>query len=144
MKRNAFGHLWKRRGALSSCSYFRSYSFGVPLSLCSNLFSSRFHWLPLAYPVFYRPISRGMRRVLPRFPPNRLSELSAVLSTLTLVLFMLSPILLLLMEATKSPQGFGNMVISLALGEDEGGKFSYKVLVREFQRCGQFTAFTDR
>ena len=61
-----------------------------------------------------------MRRVLPKFPPNRLSELSAILSTLTLVLFMLSPILLLLMEATKSPQGFGNMVVSLALGEDEG------------------------
>ena len=74
----------------------------------------------LTYPVFYRPISRGMKRVLPRFPPNRLSELSAVLSTLTLVLLMLSPIFLLLMEATKSPQGFGNMLVSLAIGEDEG------------------------
>ena len=58
----------------------------------------------LTYPVFYRPILRIMRRFLPKFPPNRLSELSAVLSTLTLVLFMLSPILLLLMEATKSPR----------------------------------------
>ena len=102
--------------------YFRSYPFWGTFEPLFEFILFAISLAALTYPVFYRPILRVMKRFLPKFPPNRLSELSAIFSTLTLVLFMLSPILLLLMEATKSPQGFGNMVVSLALGEEEGRK----------------------
>ena len=122
LKRNAFWHLWKRRALLIVALIFVL----IPLL---GTFEPLFEFIlfaislaALTYPVFYRPINRLMQRVFPKFPRNRLSEFSAILSTLTLVLFMLSPILLLLVEATRSTQGFGNMVVSLALGEDEGRK----------------------
>ena len=120
MKRNAFWHLWKRRGLLLVALIFVLIPLWGTFEPLFEFILFAISLAALTYPVFYRPISRVMRRFLPKFPPNRLSELSAVLSTLTLVLFMLSPILLLLMEATNSPQGFGNMVVSLALGEEEG------------------------
>lgn len=122
LKRNAFWHLWKRRALLIVALIFVL----IPLL---GTFEPLFEFIlfaislaALTYPVFYRPINRLMQRVFPKFPRNRLSEFSAILSTLILVLFMLSPILLLLVEATRSTQGFGNMVVSLALGEDEGKK----------------------
>jgi len=120
IRRSAFWHLWKRRGLLLVALIFVL----IPLL---GTFAPLFEFIlfaislaALTYPVFYLPIFRTMQRAFPKFPRNRLSEFCAILSTLTLVLLMLSPILLLLMEATKSPQGFGNMVVSLALGEDEG------------------------
>jgi len=120
LKRNAFWHLWKRRGLLLVALIF------VLIPLCGT-FEPLFEFIlfaislaALTYPIFYRPIYRLVQKVGSNLPSNRLSEFSAILSTLTLVLFMLSPILLLLVEASKSPQSFGNMVVSLALGEDEG------------------------
>ena len=120
LKRNAFWHLWKRRGLLLVALIFVL----IPLL---GTFAPLFEFIlfaislaALTYPVFYRPIYRLVQKVGSNLPSNRLSEFSAILSTLTLVLFMLSPILLLLVEASKSPQSFGNMVVSLALGEDEG------------------------
>ena len=120
LKRNAFWHLWKRRGLLLVALIFVL----IPLL---GTFAPLFEFIlfaislaTLTYPVFYRPIYRLVQKVGSNLPSNRLSEFSAILSTLTLVLFMLSPILLLLLEASKSPQSFGNMVVSLALGEDEG------------------------
>ena len=120
LKRNAFWHLWKRRGLLLVALIF----VFIPLwGTFAPLFEFILFAISLAaltYPVFYRPIYRLVQKVGSNLPSNRLSEFSAILSTLTLVLFMLSPILLLLVEASKSPQSFGNMVVSLALGEDEG------------------------
>ena len=120
IKRNAFWHMWKRRALLLVALVFVL----IPLW---GTFKPLFEFIlfavslaALTYPIFFRPIYRLGQKLLPNFKGNRLSELSAILSTLTLLLFMLSPILLLLVEASKSPQGFGNMVVSLALGEYEG------------------------
>ncbi len=120
LKRNAFWHIWKRRALLLIALIFLL----IPLW---GTFQPLFEFIlfavslaALTYPIFYRPIYRLGQKLMPHFLGNRISEFSAILSTLTLLLFMLSPILLLLIEASKSPQGFGNMVVSLALGEDEG------------------------
>lgn len=120
MKRNAFWHMWKRRAVLLIALIFVL----IPLL---GTFKPLFEFIlfavslaALTYPIFFRPIYRLGKKLLPNCAGNRLSECSAIISTLILLLFMLSPILLLLVEVSKSPQGFGNMVISLALGENEG------------------------
>jgi predicted PurR-regulated permease PerM len=120
LKRNAFWHLWKRRGLLLVALIFVLIPLWGTFEPLFEFILFAISLAALTYPVFYRPIYRLVQKVGSNIPSNRLSEFSAILSTLTLVLFMLSPILLLLVEASKSPQSFGNMVVSLALGEDEG------------------------
>jgi len=120
LKRNAFWHLWKRRGLLLVALIFVLIPLWGTFAPLFEFILFAISLAALTYPIFYRPIYRLVQRVGSNLPSNRLSEFSAILSTLTLVLFMLSPILLLLVEASKSPQSFGNMVVSLALGEDEG------------------------
>ena len=120
LKRNAFWHLWKRRGLLLVALIFVLIPLWGTFAPLFEFILFAIYLAALTYPIFYRPIYRLVQRVGSNLPSNRLSEFSAILSTLTLVLFMLSPILLLLVEASKSPQSFGNMVVSLALGEDEG------------------------
>ncbi|NBQ02857.1 MAG: AI-2E family transporter [Opitutae bacterium] len=120
LKRNAFWHLWKRRGLLLVALIFVLIPLWGTFEPLFEFILFAISLAALTYPVFYRPIYRLVQKVGSNLPSNRLSEFSAILSTLTLVLFMLSPILLLLVEASKSPQSFGNMVVSLALGEDEG------------------------
>ena len=120
LKRNAFWHLWKRRGLLLVALIFVLIPLWGTFAPLFEFILFAISLAALTYPVFYRPIYRLVQKVGSNLPSNRLSEFSAILSTLTLVLFMLSPILLLLVEASKSPQSFGNMVVSLALGEDEG------------------------
>ena len=119
-RRNAFWHLWKRRGLLLVALIFVLIPLWGTFVPLFEFILFAISLAALTYPVFYRPIYRLVQKVGSNLPSNRLSEFSAILSTLTLVLFMLSPILLLLVEASKSPQSFGNMVVSLALGEDEG------------------------
>ena len=120
LKRNAFWHLWKRRGLLLVALIFVLIPLWGTFKPLFEFILFAISLAALTYPVFYRPIYRLIQKVGLKLPSNRLSEFSAILSTLTLVLFMLSPILLLLVEASKTPQSFGNMVVSLALGEDEG------------------------
>ena len=120
LKRNAFWHLWKRRGLLLVALIFVLIPLWGTFVPLFEFILFAISLAALTYPIFYRPIYRLVQKVGSNLPSNRLSEFSAILSTLTLVLFMLSPILLLLVEASKSPQSFGNMVVSLALGEDEG------------------------
>ena len=120
LKRNAFWHLWKRRGLLLVALIFVLIPLWGTFAPLFEFILFAISLAALTYPVFYRPIYRLVQKVGSNLPSNRLSEFSAILSTLTLVLLMLSPILLLLVEASKSPQSFGNMVVSLALGEDEG------------------------
>ena len=74
----------EKERALTSRPYFRSYTFIGTFEPLFEFILFAISLAALTYPVFYRPILRGMRRILPRFPSNRLSELSAVLSTLTL------------------------------------------------------------
>ena len=112
--------VWKRRGLLLVALIFLLIPLWGTFQPLFEFILFAISLAALTYPVFYRPISRSMRKVFPKFPPKRSSEFSAILSTLPLVLLMLSPILLLLVEASKTPQSFGNMVVSLALGEDEG------------------------
>jgi len=120
LKRNAFWHLWKRRGLLLVALIFVLIPLWGTFAPLFEFILFAISLAALTYPVFYRPIYQLVQKVGSNLPSNRLSEFSAILSTLTLVLLMLSPILLLLVEASKSPQSFGNMVVSLALGEDEG------------------------
>jgi predicted PurR-regulated permease PerM len=120
LKRNAFWHLWKRRGLLLVALIFVLIPLWGTFKPLFEFILFAISLAALTYPVFYRPIYRLIQKVGLKLPSNRLSEFSAILSTLTLVLFMLSPILLLLVEASKTPQSFGNMVVSLALGENEG------------------------
>ena len=120
LKRNAFWHLWKRRGLLLVALIFVLIPLWGTFKPLFEFILFAISLAALTYPVFYRPIYRLIQKVGSKLPSNRLSEFSAILSTLTLVLFMLSPILLLLVEASKTPQSFGNMVVSLALGENEG------------------------
>ena len=135
LKRSAFWHLWKRRALLILALILVL----IPLL---GTFEPLFEFIlfaislaALTYPVFYRPINRLMKRFFPKFSRNRLSEFSAILSTLTLVLFMLSPILLLLVEATRSTQGFENGCISRI--RRRGGN-SLESVEQRVSRCDRF------
>ena len=74
----------------------------------------------LTYPVFFRPIERWSSRFLSGIKDRRRSEICAVLSTILLLFCLLSPIFLLLWEASDAKRGMIDMIWSLALGEEQG------------------------
>ena len=74
----------------------------------------------LTYPVFFRPIEHLGKKFLPKMDYRRRSELCAVLATLSLLLIILSPFLLIIWEASNPRQGIVDTLISLALGEEQG------------------------
>ena len=86
VKRNAFWHLWKRRGLLLVALIFLLIPLWGTFQPLFEFILFAISLAALTYPVFYRPISRSMRKVFPKFPPKRSSEFSAILSTLTMVL----------------------------------------------------------
>ena len=97
----------------------RSYSL---LGTFEPLFDS-FCFISLAaltYPVFYRPINRLMQN-FSEISRNQLSVFRYFIYLNTRTVHVIS--ILLLGGGYRSTQGFGNMVVSLALGEDEGRKF---------------------
>jgi predicted PurR-regulated permease PerM len=118
IKRNAFWLLWKRRTLLIIALLILL----VPLY---GTFEPLFEFIlfavslaALTFPIFFVPIKKLGTRLLPSLREQRLSEVCAVLSTITLLLFLLSPLLLLLWEASGEKQGLIEVLWSLALGED--------------------------
>jgi predicted PurR-regulated permease PerM len=118
VKRSAFWHLWKRRALLLVALLILL----VPLY---GTFEPLFEFIlfavslaTLTFPIFFVPIQRYLGKLLPRMHEQRLAEICAVLSTLSLLLVLLSPLLLLLWDASGEKQGLLEVVWSLALGEE--------------------------
>jgi predicted PurR-regulated permease PerM len=119
-KRRNFWRLWKRRALLG----FALLLLLVPLY---GTFKPLFEFIlfavslaALTYPVFFRPIERWSSRFLSGIKDGRRSEICAVLSTILLLFCLLSPIFLLLWEASDAKRGMIDMIWSLALGEEQG------------------------
>ena len=119
-KRRTFWRLWKRRALLG----FALLLLLVPLY---GTFKPLFEFIlfavslaALTYPVFFRPIERWSIQLLSGIQDRRRSEICAVLSTILLLLCLLSPIFLLLWEASDAKRGMADMIWSLALGEEQG------------------------
>ena len=119
-KRRTFWRLWKRRALLG----FALLLLLVPLY---GTFKPLFEFIlfavslaALTYPVFFRPIERWSIQLLSGIEDRRRSEICAVLSTILLLLCLLSPIFLLLWEASDAKRGMADMIWSLALGEEQG------------------------
>ena len=119
-KRSNFWRLWKRRALLG----FALLLLLVPLY---GTFKPLFEFIlfavslaALTYPVFFRPIERWSSRFLSGIKDRRRSEICAVLSTILLLFCLLSPIFLLLWEASDAKRGMIDMIWSLALGEEQG------------------------
>ena len=121
-KRKAFWRIWRRRALLILALLLLL----IPLY---GTFRPLFEFIlfavslaALTSPIFFRPLERLARVILPRLHVQRRSELCAVLSTLLLLMVLLSPFLLLLLQAsgTGSTQGLTEIIWSLAQGEEEG------------------------
>src|SRR5210317_1712053 len=98
-KRNAFWHLWKRRTLLLIALLILL----IPLY---GTFEPLFEFIlfavslaTLTFPVFFIPIRRIASKFLYNLQEQRLSEICAVCSTLILLLFLSSPLILLLWDA---------------------------------------------
>ena len=120
IRRDAFWQLWKKRGLLVLALLLLI----IPLY---GTFSPLFEFIlfavslaALTYPVFFRPIESLGKKILPSLDPRRRSELCAVLATVSLLLVILSPFLLVIWEASNPRQGMVDTIISLALGEERG------------------------
>ena len=120
LKRDSFWQLWKKRGLLLIALLLLI----IPLY---GTFSPLFEFIlfavslaALTYPVFFRPIEYLGKKILPNLNVRRRSELCAVLATLSLLLVILSPFLLIIWEASNPRQGMIDTIISIALGEEEG------------------------
>jgi len=120
IRRDAFWQLWKKRGLLVLALLLLI----IPLY---GTFSPLFEFIlfavslaALTYPVFFRPIESLGKKILPSLDPSRRSELCAVLATVSLLLVILSPFLLVIWEASNPRQGMVDTIISLALGEERG------------------------
>ena len=118
MKRSAFWDLWKRRALLLVALLILL----VPLY---GTFAPLFEFIlfavslaTLTFPIFFVPIKRYAGKVFPQMQPQRLSEICAVLSTLSLLMVLLSPLFLLLWNASGEKEGLIEIVWSLALGEE--------------------------
>ena len=95
-----------------------------------NLFFLLYLW-PLTHPIFFRPIDQLGQTLFPRFPDQRRSEVCAVLSTLILLMVIISPIFLLLWEASDARRGVLDMVWSIALVKVMEEHFFWKVSLKE-------------
>jgi len=120
IKREAFWQLWKKRGLLVVALLLLI----IPLY---GTFSPLFEFIlfavslaALTYPVFFRPIESLGIKFFPALDTRRRSELCAVLATVSLLLVILSPFLLVIWESSGPRQGMSETIISLALGEEEG------------------------
>ena len=118
VRRSAFWQLWKRRALLLVALLILL----VPLY---GTFEPLFEFIlfavslaTLTFPIFFVPINRYLAKLLPRMHEQRLAEICAVLSTLSLLLVLLSPLFLLLWDASGEKQGLLEVVWSLALGEE--------------------------
>lgn len=118
MKRSAFWHLWKRRALLLIALLILL----IPLY---GTFEPLFEFIlfavslaTLTFPIFFVPIKRYAQNLFPGMQDQRLSEICAVLSTLSLLLVLLSPLFLLLWDASGEKEGLLEVVWSLALGEE--------------------------
>ena len=118
LKRNAFWQLWKRRALLLIALLILL----IPLY---GTFEPLFEFIlfavslaTLTFPVFFIPIRRVTGKFLHKLKEQRLSEVSAVCSTLVLLLFLSSPLILLLWDAAGEKVGLIEVVWSLALGEE--------------------------
>ena len=99
-KRNDFWQLWRRRTFLILALLLLL----IPLY---GTFEPLFEFIlfavslaALTYPIFYQPIERFGRKLLPRAQARRRSELCAVVATILLLVVLLSPFFLLLFQVS--------------------------------------------
>ena len=120
LKRDAFWLLWKKRGLLVIALLLLIIPlYGTFLPLFEFILFA-VSLAALTYPVFFRPIEYLGKKILPNLNLRRRSEMCAVLATLSLLLVILSPFLLIIWEASNPRQGMFDTIISIALGEEEG------------------------
>jgi predicted PurR-regulated permease PerM len=119
-RRNVFWRLWRRRTFLILALLL----LFIPLY---GTFKPLFEFVlfavslaALTYPIFYQPIERFGRKLLPWLSEQRRSELCAVTATILLLVVLLSPFFLLLFQSSGNIQGITKTIWSLALGEEEG------------------------
>ena len=120
IKRNAFWQIWKRRALLLVALLILL----VPLY---GTFEPLFEFIlfavslaALTFPIFFVPIRRLVHNIFPKLDEQRISEICAVLSTLTLLLVLTSPLIILLWDAAGEKVGLIEVLWSLALGEESG------------------------
>ena len=120
VRREEFWHLWRKRGLLLIALLL----LVVPLY---GTFSPLFEFIlfavslaALTYPIFYRPIEHLGKKLLPNFEPRRRSELCAIMATISLLIVLFSPFLLIIWEASSPRQGMVDTLVSIAIGEEEG------------------------
>tara|TARA_B100002019_G_scaffold143367_1_gene123581 strand:+ start:1734 stop:2897 length:1164 start_codon:yes stop_codon:yes gene_type:complete len=136
IKRGEFWHIWKKRGLLLIALLILI----IPLY---GTFSPLFEFIlfavslaALTYPVFFRPIEYYIKKLLPNFDVRRRSEICAVVATISLLLVIVSPFLLIIWEASNPRQSMVDTVVSIALGEEKGRQAllnSVSSRVREIQ-----------
>ena len=132
-QREIFWMNWKRRGFLILALLLLL----VPLFLTFQpLFEFILFAISLAvltYPIFFRPISTLLSKIFQGMKPSRLSEISAVLATLSLLLVLMSPLLLVLFDASDKAGGILEITWSIALGEDEGREAIMEIVGRRIR-----------
>ena len=117
VKRSAFWHLWKRRALLLVALLILLVPLYGTFEPLFEFILCRIACHPYLSDLFV-PIKRYLGKLLPRMHEQRLAEICAVLSTLSLLMVLLSPLLLLLWDASGEKQGLIEVVWSLALGEE--------------------------
>ena len=104
LKRDAFWLLWKKRGLLVIALLLLIIPlYGTFLPLFEFILFA-VSLAALTYPVFFRPIEYLGKKILPNLNLRRRSEMCAVLATLSLLLVILSPFLLIIWEASNPRQ----------------------------------------
>ncbi len=101
-----------------------------PLLLASSLAA-------LTYPILYEPLIRGMARWLPFLPEGIRHQIGGILSTLVVVLFIASPILLLLLSAIGDLSEVWEVIIGLVSKDAERLQPLFDEVRRQLQRLGE-------
>ncbi len=120
LKRAEFWQIWKKRGLLVLALLLLVIPlYGTFLPLFEFILFA-VSLAALTYPVFFRPIDRLAKKIVPNIGDRRRSEISAVLATIFLLMILMSPFLLIVWEASNPRQGMLDTMVSIALGEEEG------------------------
>ena len=118
IKRSAFWHLWKRRALLLVALLILLVPLYGTFEPLLEFILFAVSLATLTFPIFFVPIRRYAKKLFPKMHHQRISEICAVLSTISLLFVLVSPLFLLLWNASGEKEGIIEVVWSLALGED--------------------------
>ena len=119
-RRDAFWRIWRRRTFLVLVLLILLIPLYGTFRPLFEFILFAFSLAALTYPIFFMPIERIGRKLLPRLHGQRRSELCAVAATLVLLVVLFSPFVLLLFQGSGNLNEISRIVWSLALGEEAG------------------------